>query len=80
VWPILVRAGEKPRDPVLYWNIGAKQAVMANGWKLIVSAKNAKVELYDMRDERTDLAGRNAANVAELEQLLKKERALDPAK
>ena len=80
IWPILTRAKEKPADPVLYWNIGSKQAVMANGWKLIVSAKDQKKELYNMRIEGTDVASGNQDKVGALELLLKKQRSLDPAK
>ena len=45
-------------------------------WKLIVSAKNQKVELYNMRDERVEVS--NAAKLGQMQGLLKEQRALDP--
>ncbi len=79
VWPILARAKEKPADPILYWNVGSRHAVVADGWKLIVNAKNQKVELYEMRNEKLDRADDpNRAKLVHMEGLLKKQRMLDP--
>lgn len=79
VWPILTRAKDKPADPILYWNVGSKQAVMANGWKLIENAKTTKVELFDMRNERFDFSDdRDPNKLAQMKVLLKKQRDLDP--
>ena len=82
VWPILARAQQKPADPVLYWNVGNKQAVMAARMKLIVGAKQ-KNELFDLRNdpmETTNVAETRQADLAAMHQLLKKQRDLDPAK
>ena len=82
VWPILTRAREKPADPVLYWNVGNKQAVMHGGLKLIVGAKQQE-ELYDLRNdpmEATNIAATRTDDLAAMQKLLKKERDLDPAK
>jgi arylsulfatase B len=82
VWPILTRAQQKPADPVLYWNVGKKQAVMANGLKLIVGAKQ-KEELYDLRNdpmETTNLVEKRAVDLLAMQKLLKKQRDLDPGK
>lgn len=77
-WPILIRSKEPPKDPILYWNTGNKQAVMADGWKLIVNAKKQSVELYDMRDERTDFGDlRNRQKLLQMQGILKNQRELD---
>lgn len=78
IWPLLARSKQLPADPIVYWNVGAKQAVMNDGWKLIVNAKNPKVELYEMRNENVDLSERNREKVTAMHEMLKKQRALDP--
>ena len=78
VWPILARAKEKPPEPILYWNVGSKQAVMHKGLKLIENAKTQKAELYDMRDEKIDVAKDRREEVVRMRNLLEQQRRLDP--
>jgi arylsulfatase A-like enzyme len=78
VWPILARAKTKPANPVLYWNVGNKQAVLVDGWKLIVNAKNQKMELFDMQNEMLDQTGAQRDRLVQLQAVLKKQRDLDP--
>ncbi len=58
----------RPGHDVLYWAFGRAKAVREGKWKL-VKYGNAKWELYDMDEDRTelnDLAGKNADKVKRL--------------
>ena len=57
-------------------------ALRHGDWKLIVR-KKAKPELYHLADdpfEKKDLASQRSEKVAELEQLLEKQKGLDESK
>ena len=82
VWPILTRAAQKPAAPTLYWNVVQKHAVLANDWKLIVTAKEPDMpELYDLRNdpmEARNLVAESRDKLMELRAVLEKQRMLDP--
>jgi arylsulfatase B len=81
VWPILMRAQQKPATPTLYWNVVQKHSVLVNDWKLIVTAKQPDMpELYDLRNdpmEARNLAAENRDKLVE-RAVLEKQRKLDP--
>lgn len=67
----------EPHD-VLFWRQGYYQAVLAKGWKMMVSDRPDKVWLYHLAEDPTEqknLADKQPDKVAELQALLDKHNA-----
>jgi arylsulfatase A-like enzyme len=68
--PFLAKAPvEVQADRPLFWRDGSYRAMQQSGWKLIVSEKPKKSWLFNLREdptERNNLAGKQAAKLAEM--------------
>jgi arylsulfatase A-like enzyme len=79
VWPLLTGEGKAPA-PVLYWNTGRTEGVLAGDWKLIVMPKME--ELYQIAEdpeEKTNRAKTEPKKVEELRKVLAEQRKGDPS-
>ena len=82
VWPLIAGRAARPAARTIYWKFGGGFAIRHGDWKLIVHGRK-KVELFNLADdphEKTNLAARHPARVAELRTLLAEARKLDVAK
>ncbi|MEZ5557639.1 MAG: sulfatase-like hydrolase/transferase [Pseudomonadales bacterium] len=71
--PYVTGARQGAPHEALFWREGYYQAVIADGWKLIVSGRPDRVWLFDMRSDPTEQSDQSAARpdkVAELQRLL----------
>lgn len=81
VWPLFTGLEKFPESRILYFKRGDSSALLQGRWKLVRSG-SAKAELFNLDEdpaEKNDLAPDSAyqARVAQLEQLLAEQQALD---
>lgn len=80
VWPIVTGADKDPEPRTLYWSTGHSTAIRHGVWKLIIFAEDGKRELYDLGAdpyEKNDLVETHSEKVAELQDLLRRQQAMD---
>ena len=81
LFPLLTGGTQTNKHDCLYWEFherGFQQAVRAGDWKAIRPQASEKLELYNLKSdpgEKENLADKNPEVVAEMEKLLKQERA-----
>jgi arylsulfatase A-like enzyme len=83
IWPLLTGASTATPARVLYWKTPRDWGIRVGDWKLIEPRRKgtATTQLFNLAAdplEQTDLAGREPARVAELQERLKEQQALDP--
>lgn len=79
IWPLLTWYSPSPGPRTLYFKRGNHFALRHGDWKLVVSEKE-RIELFDLAtdpNEATDLAKSRPEKMAELMNLLLKERILE---
>ncbi|MFQ6034950.1 MAG: sulfatase-like hydrolase/transferase [Sedimentisphaerales bacterium] len=73
IWPLICGQTEHLKQRTFYWKTPSESAVRQGRWKLIVSRKAKKVELYNLIDdpyEQQDLAQQHPQRVNDLRLLL----------
>lgn len=74
IWPVITGEAAKPAERILYWKTPAASAVRKGDWKLIVSSRNGRSELFHIAkdpNEKNDLAKQESGRELELRALLK---------
>jgi arylsulfatase A-like enzyme len=73
IWPIVTGEKTQVSERILYWKTPGASAVQKGDWKLIVTQKNGRSELFNLASdpyEKNDLASRESGRTSELKALL----------
>jgi len=82
IWPLVTGTGS-PGERIFYWNTGRQLALRKGNWKLVHqggSLNEGKSELYNIGEdpcEEKDLAREKPQILAELREILARQRAMD---
>jgi arylsulfatase A-like enzyme len=73
IWPIITGEESRISERSMYWKTRKASAVRKGDWKLIISGKEGKNELFNLQNdpyEKSDLASQESERVLELKALL----------
>jgi arylsulfatase A-like enzyme len=74
IWPVIQGQTQQVSDRMLYWKTPNASALRRGDWKLILSHKSGKLELFNLAEdpyEKRDLANEESERTLEFSELLK---------